>query len=410
MRARAAALAVVLAGFAAGLVAVACGPDPDDRAVESADDAVAALAPAPTRLVELAALDRPTQVAARPGTADLYATLQAQGVAVLEPDGDTYRQAPELLIDRTAERFDVNSYVEAGVLGLTFSPDGDRLYLVEAFPTHNPDNDREVEWQLLEYALDGNAVVPGSERVVLSFVKNGPVHNGGQVRFGPDGYLYVGLGDGSPIGDQLRAAQDTHQLLGKVLRIDPTHQPDGRAYAIPPDNPFADGVAGAPEVWLYGVRNPWRFSWDPATGDLWLTDVGDKDVEEINRLAPGVDRGANLGWSELEGSRPFRDGVAPEGAVGPIYEYDHAVGVCAVIGGAVLPPTFGEQAGWFAFSDFCALEIFAIDPDADPIERVPLVRTEVSVTGIETMPDERVLVTTLDGLYELVPLTTKEPA
>jgi glucose/arabinose dehydrogenase len=399
----------------AGLLALAavlgaCGADADDRGAETVEEAVPALAPAPAQLAELASLERPTQVAARPGADDLYATLQADGVAVLEPHDDgTYEQAPELLVDRTEEDFDVQSYVEAGVLGLTFSDDGDRLYLVEAMPTGDLQNPRQVEWRLLEYTLDGNTVVEGSERVLLSIIKERPVHNSGQVRFGPDGYLYVGLGDGWPVGDELESGQDRFSQLGKVMRIDPTPSPDGTPYSIPPDNPFADGVDGAPEVWLYGVRNPWRFHWDPATGDLWLTDVGDATIEEINRLPAGTDRGANLGWSEVEGSRAFDGGTAPADAVPPVYEYEHAVGFCAVIGGALLPEsTFPEYAGWFAFSDFCALEIFAIDADAEPVERVGLVGTDVSVTSIETMPDDRVLVTTLEGLYRLEP--TEEPS
>jgi glucose/arabinose dehydrogenase len=357
----------------------------------------------------LVALDRPTQVAARAGTDDLYATLQADGVAILEPNDDgTYTQADELLVDRTAENFDADEFVEAGVLGLTFSADGSKLYLVESMPTGDLQNPRQVRWRLLEYTLDGNTVVEGSERELLTIVKERPVHNGGQVRFGPDGYLYVGLGDGWPVGDELESGQDPFTLLGKVMRIDPEPAPDGRPYTIPADNPFADGVDGAPEVWIFGVRNPWRFDWDPATDDLWLTDVGDATIEEINHLPAGTDRGANLGWSEVEGSRAFEGGTAPENAIAPVYEYEHAVGFCAIIGGTLMPESvLPDYAGWYVFSDFCALEIFAIDPDADPVERVGLVGTGMSVTSIETITpsdgtDDRVLVTTLDGLYQLV--------
>jgi glucose/arabinose dehydrogenase len=388
---------------AVSLIAGACGSDEaDDGAAEASATAAAALR-------KLVPLDRPTGVAWRTGTDDLYVTLQAEGVAVLRPAEDgTFEQEPELLIDRTDEELDVESYVEAGVVGLTFSPDGSRLYVVESFPTHSPDNDREVEWRLVEYTLDANEVVDGSERVLLSTIKDRPVHNAGQVRFGPDGYLYFGLGDGSPSADAQENGQNSFTLLGTVMRIDPTPAPDGAPYTVPADNPFADGVDGAPEVWIYGVRNPWRFSWDPETLDMWLPDLGDADVEEINLIRAGEEAGANMGWSEMEGSRPFDGGTAPPDAVAPIYEFDHAVGFCGVIGGGLVPAdVLPDYAGWYLFSDFCALEIFAIDPGGDPIEREGVVQTEISVTGIETFyageggPDDRVLVTTLDGLYQL---------
>lgn len=384
------------------VAAAACGSDDSDHATGDP-----AAAPAALRL--LTPLERPTGVAPRAGTDDLYVALQAEGVAVLRPVGDgTYEQEPELLIDRTDEELDVESFVEAGMVGLTFSTDGARLYLIESFPTRSPDNDREVEWRVIEYTLDGNAVVEGSERVLLSIVKDRPVHNAGQIRIGPDGFLYFGLGDGSPSADAQENGQNPFTLLGTVMRIDPTPSPDGEPYTIPADNPFADGVDGAPEVWIYGVRNPWRFSWDPDTDDFWLPDLGDADFEEINLIPAGEEAGANMGWSEMEGNHPFDDGTAPPDAVPPIYEFEHAVGFCGIIGGGLVPEgVLPDYTGWYLFSDFCALEIFAVDPTGDPIERVGLAQTGLSVTGIETLyageggPDERVLVTTLDGLYQL---------
>ena len=157
-------------------------------------------------------------------------------------------------------------------------------------------------------------------------------HNGGQLVVGPDGFLYIGLGDGGDGGDPHGHGQDTSTLLGSILRIDPEEgSEDGPAYAIPPGNPFADGEDGAPETWLYGVRNPWRFTFDTANGDLWVADVGQNEWEEINRL-PAVNgfeagRGANLGWNEMEGTHSFDGGENPAGGVLPIFEYDHDAGL-----------------------------------------------------------------------------------
>ena len=167
---------------------------------------------------------------------------------------------------------------------MTFSSDGRKLYLDY---TRQPDGHTVV----VEYTLgDSTRIDEDSRREILFVEQPFPNHNGGQLAIGPDGYLYIGLGDGGGGGDPLGHGQDTSTLLGSILRIDPeSATEDGPAYGIPPGNPFADGEDGAPEIWLYGARNPWRFSFDTATGDLWVADVGQNEYEEINRL-PGQRR------------------------------------------------------------------------------------------------------------------------
>ncbi|MFV2040075.1 MAG: sorbosone dehydrogenase family protein, partial [Acidimicrobiales bacterium] len=239
---------------------------------------------------------------------------------------------------------------ETGLLGLAFSPDGGLLYL--SYSDKSGDNN------IVEFAMDGDSPDLETRRTVLTIDQPQPNHNGGDIAFGPDDLLYVALGDGGGGGDPFANGQDTSTLLGSILRIDPGADP----YSIPSDNPFADG-GGAPEIFLYGVRNPWRISFDRATGDLWIGDVGQDAVEEIDVLyaSEGGGRGANLGWSRVEGTLPFNaTGPPAENYVPPVYEYFQDEG-CSVTGGHVyrgasLPSLFGS----YIFADFCSGRIWGL--------------------------------------------------
>ena len=186
-------------------------------------------------------------------------------------------------------------------------------------------------------------------------------HNGGQLRFGPDGYLYIGLGDGGSGNDPGNRAQNLNTLLGKILRIDV----DGASpYAIPPGNPFQnDGNSDTlPEIWAYGLRNPWRFSFDRATGDLFIADVGQSAWEEINFQAAGTGAGANYGWRVMEGAHCTPLGGGPEcfdsSLVLPILEYGHTLG-CSVTGGhRYRGAAHPSLAGYFLFGDYCSGRIW----------------------------------------------------
>jgi glucose/arabinose dehydrogenase len=235
---------------------------------------------------------------------------------------------------------------ERGLLGAAFSPDGQYVY------AHYTDlaGDTTVD----EYRLGAGGVADAaSRRLVLHVDQPYANHNGGQLVFGPDGLLYLGLGDGGSAGDPQNHAQDLGSLLGKVLRFDPRPS-GGAAYRVPGDNPFV-GVAGARgEVWAYGLRNPWRFTFDAATGDLWVGDVGQDSREEVDYGPAGSPlRGANLGWPYREGTQPYRGGGPA--TVGPLLDYPHTGGRCSITGGRVVrDPGLAWLAGAFVYGDFCA--------------------------------------------------------
>jgi glucose/arabinose dehydrogenase len=238
----------------------------------------------------------------------------------------------------------VGSGGERGLLGLAFHPeDEDRVFLHYT--------DRAGDTVLSEF-FPWSA---SSERILLQVDQPYGNHNGGMVAFGPDGFLYLALGDGGAGDDPENRAQDLDALLGKILRIDV----DGaRPYALPADNPFV-GRAGRDEVWAYGLRNPWRFSFDRQTGDLWIGDVGQNRREEINREPAGSPGGVNYGWSRFEGSHLNNRGRDAPGAVGPVAEYDHRTTTgdphCSVTGGYVYRGTaIPALRGQYVFGDYCS--------------------------------------------------------
>ncbi|MBN2624443.1 MAG: PQQ-dependent sugar dehydrogenase [Acidimicrobiales bacterium] len=293
-------------------------------------------------LTEVAQADSPTALAPRAGTSTLYVAERPGRVRPL--DGDDLGD-PVLDISD-----DVVTDVEQGLLGIAFSPDGGTLYVSYSLA---PDGDTRVD----AYTMSGDEVDTGSRRELLAVEQPYANHNGGDIAVGPDGFLYIGLGDGGSAGDPEGNAQDTDALLGKLLRIDPTAPSGDAEYGIPEDNPFADGQGGAPEVWLYGVRNPWRFSFDADTGDLWIADVGQNAFEEVDLLpaADGAGRGANLGWNEMEGAHPYEGGSNPPDGVLPVFEYDRSRGGCSVTGGYVYRgAAIPELTGAYLFTDYCA--------------------------------------------------------
>jgi glucose/arabinose dehydrogenase len=237
---------------------------------------------------------------------------------------------------------------ERGLLGLAFHPN----YPENGFFYVNyTDLNGNTSISRFQVSDDPDRADAGSEVRLLGVEQPYRNHNGGVVEFGPDGYLYLGLGDGGSGGDPHNNGQNTQALLGKILRIDVD---GGELYAIPADNPFVDG-GGAQEVWAYGLRNPWRFAFDRQTGDLYIADVGQNQWEEVNFLPAGSPGGANFGWNYLEGSHSFLSGAnVPEGLVNPVAEYDHSMG-CSVTGGVVYR---GEQLpewqGIYLYGDYCS--------------------------------------------------------
>lgn len=253
-----------------------------------------------------------------------------------QPDG-TYDRVEPLLIDLRGRTSTGN---EQGLLGLAVAPDGRYMYIVYT--------DVDGNNRLVELTIDGTG-----ERELLLVEQPYPNHNGGHLAFGPDGYLYYGLGDGGSAGDPLATGQDPSDLLGSILRIAP--DPDGDTYAIPADNPFVGRADARPEVFAYGLRNPWRFSFDPATGDLWIGDVGQGSIEEVDLLrsfdGAAAGSGANLGWSAFEGTVPFGVGN-PADAIEPISQYTHDEG-CSITGGVVARGTDPTLEGVYLYADYC---------------------------------------------------------
>jgi glucose/arabinose dehydrogenase len=258
---------------------------------------------------------------------------------------------------------------ERGLLGVALHPDFPDDARVFVHYSDRDGNTALSEFDLMETGTPISAD-PATERVLLRVEQPFANHNGGQLAFGPDGYLWFGLGDGGSGGDPLGNGQNPATLLGSILRVDIDRLPDDGddgndaiGYGIPDDNPFADGANGAPEVYLYGLRNPWRFSFDRVTGALWIADVGQNAFEEVSRVDPVADAGGNLGWNLMEASACYVEGCSPEGLILPVAEYGRDRG-CSVTGGHVYRgDALDDLAGWYLFSDYCSGLLFGVRSD-----------------------------------------------
>jgi glucose/arabinose dehydrogenase len=285
-------------------------------------------------------LDFPTYLTSPHGDSRLF-ILEKDGVIRLVKDGALLDQ-PFLDI-----RNQVSKGAEQGLLGLAFFPD----YAISGrFILHYTELSGASRIAQFRVSADPDRADPASESAVLVVSRPGIAHNGGQVVFGPDGMLYIGLGDGDD-SDGGRG-QSLTELLAAILRIDVS---SGPPYQVPADNPFVATPGARAEVWSYGLRNPWRFSFDPATGDLYIGDVGEGHWEEINfaSAAEGAGRGVNYGWSRMEGTHCLRPGCDQTGLTLPVVEYDHTNG-CSVTGGYIYRGAVltGFQGHYF-YADFC---------------------------------------------------------
>lgn len=374
-------------------------PDPgDDIAANGPTPTAAADTPAPTPGPEpevvlgeaIATLTEPVDVRVRPGTDELWAAERAGRVARLGPE------EPETMLDVSAE---LVARVEEGLLGLTFAPDGSVLYLNTA---------SEGRTAITAYRVgSGGLVDAGSAVEILSFEQPHENHNGGDLHIGPDGYLYVFTGDGGFVGDPDRFALDLTSPLGKILRIDPRPGEDP-AYLVPADNPFVDDPAALDEIWSYGLRNPWRGSFDPLTGDLWIGDVGDFDREEINVAwaDEGGGRGVSFGWSAWEGTLRFNDDQPADGHEFPFFEYEHGADGCSVSAGEVYRgEAIPDLVGWFVVADFCSGAVRAIEitPGRTPGRVVTLGEVPAPVSVRAGVGGELVVVSVVGGLHPVLP-------
>lgn len=318
---------------------------------------------------------RPTYVThAGDGSGRLFVAEQRGVVWVIV--GGVVQPTPFLDIsDRVSTRAN-----EQGLLGLAFAPDfatSGRLFVHYSTIARLGLNDGDTV--LSEFSAAGGVADAGSERVVLTLDQPFDNHNGGQIAFGPDGNLYMGLGDGGRAGDPLGAGQNPNTWLGKILRINVTAT---EPYEIPVGNPFANG-GGAPEVFVWGLRNPWRFSFDRATGDLFIADVGQGDWEEISVLRWGDIAGANLGWNTVEGPACYASaGCDLSAFVAPAAWYGHGSGDCSVTGGyvyrgAALP----GLTGVYLYGDYCSGRMWAMVSGADGFESALFLSTGLNISS-----------------------------
>jgi glucose/arabinose dehydrogenase len=342
-------------------------------------------------LTQLGTFFQPVEVSYRPTDGTTYVVQQGGQIVMLDNG-----QPGAVALDMTDL---TKADGERGLLGLAISPDGALAYVDY---TNNDGNTR-----IDEYAVNADGTFDAAtRREVLGFDQPYPNHNGGDVVFGPDKMLYIGTGDGGSAGDPDRRALNVGEWLGKILRIDP-HASAGAAYTVPPDNPFV-GVAGArAEIWSIGLRNPWRFSFDRSTGDLWIADVGQGQWEEVDAAwaADGGGKGMDFGWSAMEGNHPFNADQSADGVTAPIHEYEHVGQDCSISGSALYRGTaVPALVGWYVFADYCSGQVRALQiADRAEVKQVPLGKTS-NVTAISEGPDGELFVLSGDGpIYAITP-------
>lgn len=326
----------ILAAIAPLAWTAACGTD-DPSAPEGGGGGPP---PAAVVLTEVAAgLDRPVHLTAPPDDPRLFVVEKTGAIRILE-DG---RPRPTPFLDLGGT---VSTGGEQGLLSLAFHPD----YAVtgEFFVNYT---DLDGDTRIVRYRVsdDPNVADAASGSIVMSIEQPFTNHNGGHLVFGPDGMLYIGVGDGGSAGDPDGHGQNPATRLGSILRVDVE---GADPYAVPPDNPFVDDPSARPEVWLWGVRNPWRIAFDSSTGHLFVADVGQSQREEVTVVGP-EDAGANLGWNVTEGSRCFATpSCAPEDFILPQVEYGHDEG-CSITGGLVYRGPIEDLRGLYFYSDYC---------------------------------------------------------
>jgi glucose/arabinose dehydrogenase len=381
---------LVRAALALALTAAACGssespsaapPSPSSTRAAASPSAPASTAPASPSQRSLApgnpaaakvdlqrvvgGLDAPLDLVMPPdGSGRLFVLEQAGRIRIVESGRLTARP----FLDLTDQ---VSSGGERGLLGLAFEPDFGHAGANRFYVNYTDTNGNTVIAEYRVSADDPNIADPTSARVLLHIAQPFANHNGGDLVFGPDRMLYAGLGDGGSGGDPMGNGQRLDTLLGKLLRLDPLGV-EGSSLA-PADNPFANRSGARPEIWSFGLRNPWRFSFDRATGDLWIGDVGQNAYEEVDlaRAGGGSGRGLNFGWNRMEGAHcyPSGDSCDRSGLTLPVAEYGHDQG-CAVVGGYVdRAPDAGPLAGVYLFSDNCSGRIWGISSAADGPQR-----------------------------------------
>ncbi len=290
---------------------------------------------------------------------------------------------------------------EEGLLGLAFHPNYESNgYFYVNYTAANPDRTVIARFQVS--TGDSNVADVGSELQMLTYAQPFSNHNGGQLAFGPDGYLYIAVGDGGSGGDPNGNGQNLSTLLGSILRIDVDSQQNGNNYSIPPDNPYADNNQGyREEIYAYGLRNPWRFSFDAENGNLWAGDVGQNSYEEIDLIQGG----GNYGWNIMEGTHCYEPSsdCDESGLEMPVWEYDHDLGNSVTGGFVYHGPTLDNLTGWYIYGDFGSGRIWALDnSDPDNPENTQLLDTDILISSFGVDADNELYICGYGGsIYKL---------
>jgi glucose/arabinose dehydrogenase len=328
------------------------------------------------------------------GSGRLFVVEQTGRIRVI--DGGVLLSKPFLDLSASVSRGG-----EQGLLGLAFHPsyETNGKFYVD-FTTTSGDT------AINEYRVsaDANVADRSTGRRIITIAQPYANHNGGNIAFGPDGYLYIGMGDGGSAGDPGNRAQNVNSLLGKMLRIDINGKSGALQYRIPSGNPYI-GKTGRDEIWSRGLRNPWRWSFDRLTGDLWIGDVGQNRYEEIDRSLvtdrASRGRGVNYGWRTIEGRACYRPatGCSTAGTVLPVLAYNHSSGDCSVIGGYVYRGSVSTTlAGRYLFADFCSGRIWSISRTVKaPAHRALFLDTGLNITSFGEGEDGELYVTSTDG-------------
>ncbi len=324
---------------------------------------------------------------------DRLFVLEQRGIMyVFENDSQVKKKKVFLDIrDRVNDRG-----AEEGLLGLVFHPDfkNNGFFYVNYTAT---DPKRTVIARFHVDQTDSDSADKGSEFIILQFSQPFSNHNGGQITFGPDGFLYIATGDGGWAGDPFENGQSLNILLGKILRIDVDNPSGTNAYGIPPGNPFAGNTSGfREEIYAYGLRNPWRFSFDPETGWLWVADVGQERYEEIDI----VEKGKNYGWNIMEGLHCFKppSGCDTTGLELPIWEYDHSQGESITGGFVYRGRGVPELTGLYIYSDFISGRIWSLkyDGSGQPVNDL-LLNTSLTISSFGIDKENELYILSFDG-------------
>ncbi len=286
---------------------------------------------------------------------------------------------------------------EQGLLSVAFHPnykENGRLFVDYT--------DTDGNTVVSRFQAQGNSADASSETILLHIDQPYANHNGGLVKFGPDGNLYIGMGDGGSGGDPHGNGQNTNVLLGKLLRI---NVDQGEPYGIPADNPFANGQGGRPEVWDYGLRNPWRYSFDRTTGDLYIADVGQNMYEEVDMQPANSGGGKDFGWNVAEGMHCYNaNNCDTSGLVMPINDYSHDLG-CSITGGYVYRgAAFPQLVGSYVFGDYCSGRVWTLHQVNGEWQRTEVLDTNLQISSFGEDEAGELYLTSLNdgGLYHVV--------